>query len=135
MNVGLSYVQGFCILKIFSNILLAYLWSRCALFPGTIDYFVVNICKVLDKLHLISSVFKIVSKCVKYDKRSCIPDVEKVVYGRSANIYADLAFLNRHKFFLLPCQCIIYLHFAPPLLPLQHLLPYIQVLQVVILKI
>ena len=85
-------------------------------FDGFFDDLIVYVCKVGYIIHIISFVFKISSDRVEYDHRSCITDVDEIVYGRSAYIHLYLSFFQRYKFFFFLCHCIKYLHFLifPP---------------------
>ena len=81
-----------------SDIPLGYLIRCNALFNGFLDNLVVHICEIRDKVHIIASVFKITSDRVKYDHRTRVPDVNKIIYGRSAYIHFHLTLFQRYKF-------------------------------------
>ncbi len=78
---------------------LGYFFCCSSLFDCLIDNFVIHICKIGYKIYIISFVFHVSSYRIKNDHRSCISDMDVIVYGRSADIHFDFSFLYRNKFF------------------------------------
>ena len=114
MYCSLSYAYCCSVFVIFVDVFVCYFYGWYAFVISFFDYLVVNVGEVLDKCHFISDVFKVVSKNVKDDERSCISYVEIVVYGRSAWVHLDLAFFYLFKFFFFHSHGVVYFHDYPP---------------------
>ena len=69
---------------------------------GSLDDFIIDIREIGNVVDLIPAVHKIAAYRVKKNHRSGVPDMNQVVYGRSADIHAHLVFFNRHKILDLP---------------------------------
>ena len=87
------YVHHFHILFALGNIALGNGLGVHALLDGLLDNLVVYICEIGNIVDVIAFVLKIPSDCIKNDHRSCISNVDKIVYGRTAHIHLYLAFL------------------------------------------
>ena len=111
----LSYIQSSRILVIFFNILFAHFRCGAAFFTCTVDDLVINVSKVLNELYLVAAVFQILSHSIEHYERSCITDVEEVVYGRTADIHLHLARFDWNEFFFSSGQGIINFHLLYPL--------------------
>ena len=120
MCVGRKYIHTFHILFTFGYVLFGYLISTYLLFYCPVNDLVVNIGKIGNEIHLITLIYKIPSYRVKKNHRSCITYMYKIVYSRSADIYFNLALLQRHKLFFSFTECVINLQFQIPLV-LLHL--------------
>ena len=83
----------------FANITLTDDICCGAFLNGLFDDFVIHICKVGYKIHIISLIFHISSGCIKTYHRTCITNVNKIIHSRSAHIHLNLAFFYRYKFF------------------------------------
>ena len=83
------------------NVTLGNLFCCHAFFVCLCNDLVVNIGKVGYIIYFITFMLQVTSDGIKHDHRSCISDVDQIVYGRAAYIHADFAFLKRHKFFFL----------------------------------
>ena len=104
------YIEPFHVLLAFFNITLGNSIGIHTLFYGLLDNLVVHIGKIGNKIHFIALGFKIPSDRIKHDHRPRISYMNEVVYRRSADIHLDLSRFQRHKFFLLPRQCIKNFH-------------------------
>ena len=83
------------------NVSFGNLISRNAFFIGFFDDLVIHVRKIRYKIHFISFMLQIAAHRVKYNHRTGIADVDEIIYGRTADVHADLPFLNGHKFFFL----------------------------------
>ena len=90
------------ILFAFFNISLRNHRSVHMFLVGGLDDFVIDIREIGNVVDLIPAVHKIATYRVKKNHRSGVPDMNQVVYGRSADIHAHLVFFNRHKILNLP---------------------------------
>lgn len=57
--------------------------------------------------HLVAEMGKIAEEYIKGDCRPRMTEVPVTIYGRTAHIHPDLAFMNRHKALLAACQRVI----------------------------
>ena len=73
------------------NILLADIFEGYALFVCTADNLIVDICKVLYKINLVTSVFKVTAHYVKNAERSCVTDMDEVINCGTASVDFELA--------------------------------------------
>ena len=80
---------------------LGNLFCRNAFLNGFLNDLIIHIRKVGYIIYFITFMLQVTSDGIKHDHRSCISDVDQIVYGRAAYIHADFAFLKRHKFFFL----------------------------------
>ena len=99
--VSRSYVDSACILEVFFDVLFADFGSCDALFSRAVDDLVVYVREVLYERYIISFVLEILSHRVEYYERAGVSDMEKVIYGRAADVHLDFAFLLRYELFLL----------------------------------
>ena len=76
-------------------------------FTLSVDDFVIYVCEVLNVCYFIAFVFHVTSYCIEYNVRSCVTDVDVIVYCGAANVHFYFAFLHRYEFFLLSCHCVI----------------------------
>ena len=95
------------ILLALCNISLGDLLCRYTLFIGFFDDLVIHVSKVGYKVHIISLCLQITTNRVKYDHRSGISNMNKVIHGRTAYIHADLTLFQRNKILFFSCQCVI----------------------------
>ena len=116
MDVSLSDIQCCCVFIIFLDIFFADLRCRNAFFSGFIDDLVIYIGKVLHEFYFISPVFQIFAERIEYNKRSCVSNVEKVIYRRSANVNFKDSVFDRLQLFFSACHSIIDFHALPPFL-------------------
>ena len=107
---GRLHIHPFHVFLAFFDITLGNGIGIHSLFNGLLDDLIVHIGKVGNKIHLVALVFKIPSDRIKHDHRPRISYMNEVVYRRSADIHLDLSRFQRHKFFLLPRQCIKNFH-------------------------
>ena len=98
MNVGLRHVHRLNIFEILLNVL------------GLADNLIIHIGEVLHELYLIAAELKILAEGIKNDDRTCVSNVNVVIYRRSAGIDQCLTLVNRLEFFFLSGQCVIYFH-------------------------
>ena len=120
MGRGRLDIHSFHILLTFCNISCRNLIGRHALFICLLNNLIIHICKIGHVIYIVALVFKISAHRVKYDHRSCISNVDKIVNRRSADIHLNLSFLHRNKFFFSLRHRIIQLHlFSPSSSPLS----------------
>ena len=81
-----------------------------ALLDGFPDDLVIHISKVRYIVYFVSFVLKIPADRIKYDHRSCISNMNKIVNGRSAHIHLNLARFDRHKLLFSAGQCVENFH-------------------------
>ena len=110
MHGSLAYVHTLCIFPEFFDVFFADLFVCQTFFVCTADDFVVNICEVLYKLNVITSVFHITAQYVKYAERSCVTDVDKVVNCRAASVNLEYARLYCFEFLLCACESVENFH-------------------------
>ena len=94
----------------FGNITLGYSLAVYAFLYRSFNNLVVYIGIVRNIFYLISLVLHKTTKSIKYNHRTRISDMNKVVNGRPADIHSDLSFFNRNELFLLLRHGIINLH-------------------------
>ena len=75
------------------NITCGNLLRTYAFFDSFCNDFIVHVCKIGNVVHVIALVFHITAHRVKYNHRSCISNVDKVVNRRSADIHAYFSLL------------------------------------------
>ena len=107
---GPLYGKGVCVGIVFLNIALRDLGHGDALFVCLSDELVVYVGKVLNKLYLITPVFKIPAKGIEYHEGAGVADVEEVVYGGAAYVHADLAGYQGNELLLFAGHGVVYLH-------------------------
>ena len=83
------------------NVTLGNFFCCHALFVCFCNDLVIDIGKVRYIIYFITFMLQVTSDGIKHDHRSCISDMDQIVYRRTAYIHADFAFLKRHKFFFL----------------------------------
>ena len=81
-----------------------------ALLDGFFDDLIIDIRKVGYIIYIVSFIFKVPSYRIKYDHRSRVSDVDKVVDGRSAHVHFYFSRLYRNELFFSLCECIVDLH-------------------------
>ena len=101
------YIQAVSIAESFFNVLVGDIGHCYAFFICSVDDFVIYVCEVLNVCYFIAFVFHITSYCIEYNVRSCVTDVDVIVYCGAANVHFYFAFLHRYEFFLLSCHCVI----------------------------
>ena len=110
MCSGRLYIHGCHILFTFCDITLADHGSIYAFLDRSFDDLIVHIGKVGYIINLIAFMLHIAAYRIKYDHRTCISDMDQVVYGRTADIHTDLSFFDRYKFLFCFCKRIINPH-------------------------
>ena len=75
------------------DVLLGHLLGCTALFHGFFDDLVIHIRKVRHIIYFVSFVFHISAHSVKYNHRTGISNMDKVIYGRSAYIHTYFSFM------------------------------------------
>ena len=100
------------ILVILGDKLLAKLLYGYSLVICTLNHFIVNIRKVLNKGHIVPNIFKVSAHSIKHNKRPCISYMEIVINCRSARIHLYVFLVYWDKFFFLSCKSIINSHTA-----------------------
>ena len=81
-----------------------------ALLDRFLDDLVIDIGKVGYIIDIVSFIFEVTSHRIKYNHRSCVSDMDKVVHGRSAYIHFYFSRFHRNKLFFSLCECIVDLH-------------------------
>ena len=99
MNGCFADTKAFGIGQVFVDVTLCDFLCSYAFFVCLFDDLVIDVGKVLDKGNIVSFKFQISAHSVKYTDWTCVADVDKVIYSRSAGIHFYLALLDRHKFF------------------------------------
>ena len=102
MNGCILKIQAVCVCPKFFDIFFADLIKGYTLFVGSLDNFIVNICKILNEFHVISSVFKVSSENIKNAKRTGVSYMNIVINGRSARVNFNFIFINGNKIFFSP---------------------------------
>ena len=110
MNRCFSDIHALNVLPEFLDIFLADLLVGQAFLVCTLDNFIVNIRKILNKSYVIADILKEAAKNVKNAKRPCVADMDKIVNSRAAGVNLNLALLNRFKLFLASCESVENLH-------------------------
>ena len=110
MNRSSFYIEGSRILIILFDVFFADFRSSYAFLFGSVYYLIVHVGEVLNKFHLVASVFQILSQCVKNYKGSGVPDMEKIINRRPADIHLNLSFLYGNEFLFSSGKGIIYFH-------------------------
>ena len=104
------HIHPFHILLTFCDVSLRNFLRRNAFFNCFLNDLVIHIRKIGNVIDIVSLIFKISSYGVKYDHRSCISDMNKIIHGRTADIHFHFPRLQRYKFFFSSCQCVKYFH-------------------------
>ena len=99
MNGCFADTKAFGIGQVFVDVTLCDFLCSYAFFVCLFDDLVIDVGKVLDKGNIIAFEFQISAHGIKYTDWTCVADVDKVIYSRSAGIHFYLALLDRHKFF------------------------------------
>ena len=106
----LLHVQRRGVFIVFLYVLLTYFACRNAVFPGLVDYLVINVCKVLDEFYFVARIFKIPSESVKYHEGPGVSDVKEIIHSRSAYVYFDLVLIHWNELFFFSCKCVVNFH-------------------------
>ena len=78
------------------------------------DYFIVDIRKILDELHIVAAIFEIAAQDIEDAQRAGVADVDIVIHGRTAGVHLDLARSYRDELFLFSCESVIDFHLYLP---------------------
>ena len=122
MNSCFTHIHTLCICPEFFNILFRNCFVICSFFICTTNDFIVNVSKVLNKIHLISTIFHISSECVKHAKRTSITDMDIVINCRSASVNLQFVWCNCFKFFFSSCESVKNFHITHLFLPFLYIL-------------
>ena len=116
MNGGFTDIHALYVGPKFADIMLGNLGNGNPLFVGFFNKLVVNVGKVLDKIDLIATPFKVATQHVEHAKGTRISDMNKIIYGRAASVYSDLTLFNCFKLLLASGKGVIDFHyFFPPI--------------------
>ncbi|MPM52854.1 hypothetical protein SDC9_99618 [bioreactor metagenome] len=107
ININSSYIEFVYRLKIGIYITATDVTPRYSFFIGSVNYFIINIRKILHMGYFITFMLQKAVNNIPGDKRTCIADMRMIVRGYTANIDAGFTWHNRHKFFFLLGQSII----------------------------
>ena len=102
MGSGRLYVHGSHVFLALRNITLGNFLGSNPFFHGFFDDFIIYIGEIRHKIHFIAFVFHVTPYRVKDNHGPCIPNMDKIVYGRPAHIHFYFPFLQRDKFLFLP---------------------------------
>ena len=114
VNVCRGDVEFLNILKILVDILVRHVHGADMLFSRAVDDLVVHVRKVLHVLHLLASVLQIFAHGVEHDERTGVADVDKVIYGRTADVHLEFRRIHRNEFFFSAAHGVVNFHVIPP---------------------
>ena len=110
MSGSRFYIHICHIFFTFCNITFGDFFRRHPFFNCFCNDFIIYIGKVRNIVYIIAFVFHISSYGIEYNHRTCISNMNKVVYRWSAHIHFYFSFFKRYKFFFFLCQCVINFH-------------------------
>ena len=100
------YIHALHVFFAFFDVALGDLLCAHTFFICLRNDLVIHIRKVGYVIDLIATIFHITAHRIKYDHRTGISDMDKIVNGRTAHIHPYLSRLKRDKFFFPFCLCI-----------------------------
>ncbi len=107
--------QRISILKVLLDIALGQEDRIIPLFPGPVDYLVIDIREVLHIFDLVAPVFQVPPDRIEYYQGAGIAQVDIIIGGRPAHIHFYLARIKRYQLFFVATQGIVHFHpGAPP---------------------
>ena len=96
-----SYIQCLHILLALFYIFFRYLTCWYPFFYRALDYLIIYISKICNIINIITLMFQVSAKCIKHYHRTCITNMNKIIYCRSAHIDTGFTWVNWYKFFFL----------------------------------
>ena len=110
MNSSSFYIKTIGVSESFFNKSFGNLFHCRIFFISFFNYFIVNVCKVLYVRYFISLMLHISAHGVENNIRTCVSNMNIVIYRRTAYIHFYFSGFHRYKLFFLSCKSIVNIH-------------------------